>query len=129
MIAVHELHWKKTIEVLRKVAVKDLVEWVAKSWVDNPDKVQGFQIDGEQSSMIELNVAPEDVGEVIRKQGRNVQAIRIILGAVGMKLKKRSLLELIEIRSFCSVRINVCPGRTPTPACPKSRMLGRGWRG
>jgi predicted RNA-binding protein YlqC (UPF0109 family) len=78
--------------------VKELVEMIAKSLVDNPDRVQVFQIDGEQSSIIELKVAPEDVGKVIGKQGRNVQAIRIILGAVGMKLKKRFILELIEKR-------------------------------
>jgi predicted RNA-binding protein YlqC (UPF0109 family) len=60
--------------------------------------VQVFQIDGEQSSIIELKVAPEDMGKVIGKQGRNVQAIRIILGAAGMKLKKRFILELIEKR-------------------------------
>jgi uncharacterized protein len=76
--------------------VKELVELIAKTLVDNPDRVQVFQIDGEQSSIIELKVAPEDVGKVIGKQGRNVQAIRIILGAVGMKLKKRFILELIE---------------------------------
>jgi predicted RNA-binding protein YlqC (UPF0109 family) len=78
--------------------VKELVKLIAKSLVDNPDRVQVFQIDGEQSSIIELKVAPEDVGKVIGKQGRNVQAIRIILGAVGMKLKKRFILELIEKR-------------------------------
>jgi hypothetical protein len=76
--------------------VKELIELIAKSLVDNPDKVQVSQLDGEQSSIIELKVAPEDVGKVIGKQGRNVQAIRIILGAAGMKLKKRFILELIE---------------------------------
>ena len=78
--------------------MKELVELIAKSLVDNPDKVQVSQIDGEQSSIIELKVAPEDVGKVIGKQGRNVQAIRIILGAAGMKLKKRFILEIIEKR-------------------------------
>ena len=78
--------------------MKELVELIAKSLVDNPDRVQVSQIDGEQSSIIELKVAPEDVGKVIGKQGRNVQAIRIILGAAGMKLKKRFILELIEQR-------------------------------
>jgi predicted RNA-binding protein YlqC (UPF0109 family) len=76
--------------------VKELVELIAKSLVDNPDKVQVSQIDGEQSSIIELKVAPEDVGKIIGKQGENVQAIRHILGAAGMKLKKRFILELIE---------------------------------
>lgn len=78
--------------------MKELIELIAKSLVDDPDRVQVFQIDGEQSSIIELKVAAEDVGKVIGKQGRNVQAIRIILGAAGMKLKKRFILELIEQR-------------------------------
>ncbi len=76
--------------------MKELVELIAKSLVDNPDKVQVSHLDGEQSSIIELRVAQEDVGKIIGKQGRNVQAIRTILGAAGMKLKKRFNLELIE---------------------------------
>jgi predicted RNA-binding protein YlqC (UPF0109 family) len=76
--------------------VKELVELIAKSLADNPDKVQVSQIDGEQSSIIELKVTPEDIGKVIGKQGRTAQAIRVILGAAGMKLKKRFILELIE---------------------------------
>jgi len=78
------------------VAVKELVELIAKSLVDNPDKVKVSQLDGEQSSIIELKVAPEDLGKVIGKQGRNAQAIRIILGAAGMKLKRRVNLEIVE---------------------------------
>jgi predicted RNA-binding protein YlqC (UPF0109 family) len=78
--------------------VKELVEMIAKSLVDKPDQVKVSQLDGQQSSIIELNVAPEDVGKVIGKQGRNVQAIRVILGAAGMKLKKRINLEIIEKR-------------------------------
>lgn len=76
--------------------MKEIVELIAKSLVDNPDKVKVSQLDGEQSSIIELKVAPEDLGKIIGKQGRNVQAIRVILGAAGMKLKKRFNLELIE---------------------------------
>ena len=76
--------------------MKELVELISKSLVDNPDKVQVFQLDGEQTSILELKVAPEDIGKVIGKQGGNVQAIRIILGAAGMKLKKRYVLEIIE---------------------------------
>jgi predicted RNA-binding protein YlqC (UPF0109 family) len=76
--------------------VKELVELIAKSLVDNPDEVQVSQLDGEQSSIIELKVAPEDLGKVIGKQGRTAQAIRLILGAAGMKLKRRFNLELIE---------------------------------
>jgi predicted RNA-binding protein YlqC (UPF0109 family) len=76
--------------------VKELIELIAKSLVDNPDRVQVSQLDGEQSSIIELKVAQEDMGKIIGKQGRNAQAIRIILGAAGMKLKKRFSLEIIE---------------------------------
>jgi predicted RNA-binding protein YlqC (UPF0109 family) len=78
------------------VPVIELVEWIAKSLVDNPEKVHVSQIDGEQSSIIELRVAQEDIGKVIGKQGRNAQAIRIILGAAGMKMKRRFNLEIIE---------------------------------
>ncbi|MDH7512312.1 MAG: KH domain-containing protein [Clostridiales bacterium] len=76
--------------------MKELIELIAKSLVDNPDRVRVSQLDGEQSSIIELRVAQEDMGKVIGKQGRNAQAIRIILGAAGMKLKKRFNLEIIE---------------------------------
>jgi predicted RNA-binding protein YlqC (UPF0109 family) len=78
------------------MAVKELVELIVKSLVDNPDKVKVTQLDGEQSSIIELTVAPEDMGKVIGKQGRNAQAIRVVLGAAGMKLKKRVNLEILE---------------------------------
>ena len=76
--------------------MKEIIELIAKSLVDNPDKVKVSQLDGEQTSIIELKVAPEDVGKVIGKQGRTAQAIRIILGAAGMKLKKRYNLEIID---------------------------------
>jgi len=78
--------------------VKELVELIAKALVDNPDKVQVSQMDGTHSLIIELKVAPEEVGKVIGKQGRTAQAIRIILGAAGMKLKKRATLEILENR-------------------------------
>jgi predicted RNA-binding protein YlqC (UPF0109 family) len=78
------------------MAVKELVELIVKSLVDNPDKVKVTQLDGEQSSIIELAVAPEDMGKVIGKQGRNAQAIRIIVAAAGMKLKKRINVEILE---------------------------------
>ena len=78
--------------------MKELVESIAKALVDNPDKVQVTQLDGERSSIIELKVSQEDLGKIIGKQGRNAQAIRVILGAAGMKLKKRFNLEIIEKR-------------------------------
>ena len=78
------------------MAVKELVELIVKALVDNPDKVKVTLLDGQQSSIIELTVAPEDMGRVIGKQGKNAQAIRVILGAAGMKLKKRVNLEILE---------------------------------
>ncbi|MGB3862541.1 MAG: KH domain-containing protein [Candidatus Aminicenantaceae bacterium] len=76
--------------------MKELVEMIAKALVDNPDKVHVSQLEGEQTSILELKVAPEDLGKVIGKQGRTARAIRVILGASGMKLKRRFNLEIIE---------------------------------
>ncbi len=76
--------------------MKELVEMIAKALVDSPDQVKVSLLEGEQSSIIELRVAPDDVGKVIGKQGRNAQAIRTILGAAGMKIKKRLSMEIIE---------------------------------
>lgn len=76
--------------------MKELVEMIAKSLVDNPEKVQVSQLEGEQTTILELKVAQEDLGKVIGKQGRTARAIRIILGAAGMKMKRRFNLEIIE---------------------------------
>ena len=76
--------------------MKELIEMIAKALVGNPDKVKVSQLDGEQSSIIELKVAQEDLGKIIGKQGRNAQAIRVIVGAAGMKVKKRYNLEIVE---------------------------------
>jgi len=76
--------------------VKELVEKIAKALVDNPDKVQVSELAGEQTTVLELKVAPEDIGKVIGKQGRTAQAMRVILGAAGMKLKKRVNLEILD---------------------------------
>ena len=76
--------------------MKELVELIAKSLVDNPENVQVSQLDGEQTSILELKVAQEDIGKIIGKQGRTANAIRVILGAAGMKLKKRFNLEIID---------------------------------
>ena len=76
--------------------MRELVEMIAKSLVDNPEKVQVSQLEGEQTTILELKVAPEDLGKVIGKQGRTARAIRVILGAAGMKLKRRFNLEIIE---------------------------------
>ncbi|GBC80326.1 hypothetical protein HRbin09_01561 [bacterium HR09] len=72
------------------------MEQIAKSLVDNPDKVQVREVTGEQTTVLELRVAPEDLGKVIGKQGKTARAIRTILAAAGMKMRKRYMLEILE---------------------------------
>ena len=76
--------------------LKDLIEYIAKSLVDEPDAVKVTEIEGEQTSVLELKVAKEDLGKVIGKQGRTARAMRTILGAASTKVKKRSVLEILE---------------------------------
>ena len=76
--------------------LKELVEQMAKALVDNPDAVQVNEVEGEQTSVIELRVAKEDLGKVIGKQGRTARAMRTILSAASTKLRKRAVLEIIE---------------------------------
>jgi len=78
------------------MSMKELVEFMAKALVDNPDDVEVREIEGEQSSVIELRVSREDLGKVIGKQGRTARAMRTILSAASTKLKKRSVLDIIE---------------------------------
>jgi len=76
--------------------MKDLVEEIAKALVDKPELVQVRAVEGEQVTVLELRVDPEDLGKVIGRQGRTAKAIRTLLGAAGMKLKKRFTLEILE---------------------------------
>jgi uncharacterized protein len=76
--------------------MKDLIEFMAKALVDNPDLVEVREIEGEQSSVIELRVSREDLGKVIGKQGRTARAMRTILSAASTKLRKRAVLDIIE---------------------------------
>ena len=76
--------------------MKELIEYIAKLLVDNPEEVSVTELEGEQTSVNELKVAKEDLGKVIGKQGRTARAMRTILGAASMKLKKRSVLEILE---------------------------------
>jgi predicted RNA-binding protein YlqC (UPF0109 family) len=76
--------------------MKDLVEAIAKALVDNPDQVQVRSVEGEQVTVLELRVHPTDLGKVIGRQGRTAKSIRTILGAAGMKMKKRLTLEILE---------------------------------
>ena len=76
--------------------MKELIEYIAKVLVDNPDDVSVTELEGKQTSVIELRVAKEDLGKVIGKQGRTARAMRTILGAASTKVKKRSVLEILE---------------------------------
>lgn len=76
--------------------LKNLIEYVSKALVDLPDKVDVGEIVGEQTTVIELKVDKSDLGKVIGKQGRTARALRVILNAASTKLKKRSVLEIIE---------------------------------
>lgn len=78
------------------MSTNELIEYMAKALVDNPDEVVVREIEGEQSSVIELRVAREDLGKVIGKQGRTARAMRTILSAASTKLQKRSVLDIIE---------------------------------
>ena len=76
--------------------MKDLVAYLAKALVDKPEEVEVTEINGEQSSVIELKVAKEDLGKIIGKQGRTAMALRAILSAASAKMKRRCVLELID---------------------------------
>ena len=76
--------------------MKELIEKIAKALVDSPDEVNVNEIEGEQSTMIELRVSPSDLGKVIGRQGRTANAIRVILGVAGMTVGRRINLEIIE---------------------------------
>ena len=76
--------------------MKELMEAIAKALVDHPDQVQVRAVEGEQVTVLELHVHPEDLGKVIGRQGRTAKSMRTILGAAGMKLKKRLTLEILE---------------------------------
>jgi len=76
--------------------MKQLIEDIAKSLVDAPDEVVVTAVDGEQVTVLELKVAPSDLGKVIGKQGRTARSIRTILGAAGMKANRRYTLEILE---------------------------------
>ncbi|MCD4749937.1 MAG: KH domain-containing protein [Thermoanaerobaculales bacterium] len=76
--------------------MKDLLVEIAKALVDNPDDVKVMEIEGEQTTVLELRVNNEDLGKVIGRQGRTARAIRTLLSAAGMKVSKRFVLEILE---------------------------------
>jgi hypothetical protein len=76
--------------------MKELIQYIAQALVDYPDQVEVNEVEGERTSVIELRVAQSDLGKVIGKQGKTARAMRTILSAASAKLKKRSVLEIIE---------------------------------
>ncbi len=76
--------------------LRNLIEVMAKALVDFPEKVNVAEVQGEQTTVIELKVAKEDLGKIIGKEGRTARSLRTILAAVSTKLRKRSVLEILE---------------------------------
>ena len=76
--------------------IRQLVEDIAKALVDIPEQVSVREVQGEQVTVLELRVAPSDLGRVIGKQGRTARSVRTLLGAAGMKLHRRFTLEILE---------------------------------
>jgi len=76
--------------------MKDLIRYMANALVDNPEKVEVFEVNGGQTSIYELKVSKEDIGKVIGKQGETAKAMRTILSATSSKMKRKSFLEILE---------------------------------
>ena len=76
--------------------MKDMIEYIAQALVDHPEQVNVTEVEGEQTTVLELKVAKEDIGKVIGKQGRTARSMRTILNAASAKIKKRTVLEIVE---------------------------------
>jgi len=76
--------------------MKDLIKHIAQALVDYPEQVSVSEVEGNQTSVLELKVAKDDLGKVIGKQGRTARAMRTILSAASAKIKKRTVLEILE---------------------------------
>jgi len=76
--------------------MKDMIEYIAQALVDHPEQVNVTEVEGDQTTVLELKVAKEDIGKVIGKQGRTARAMRTILSAASAKIKKRAVLEIVE---------------------------------
>ena len=81
---------------LDTVQVDELVREIARALVDEPNAVEVEAVNRGENTILELTVAPQDVGKVIGKQGRTARSVRTILGAVGMKLRHRYTLDIVE---------------------------------
>ena len=76
--------------------MKDLIGYIAQALVDHPEQVNVTEVEGDQTTVLELKVAKEDIGKVIGKQGRTARSMRTILNAASAKIKKRTVLEIVE---------------------------------
>lgn len=76
--------------------MRNLIEFIARSLVDHPEDVLVNEVEGEQTTVLELKVAQDDLGKVIGKQGRTARALRTILSAASTRCKKRTVLEILE---------------------------------
>ena len=76
--------------------MKDLINYLAQALVDHPEQVTVTEVEGNQTTVLELKVAKEDIGKVIGKQGRTARAMRTILSAASARIKKRTVLEIVE---------------------------------
>ena len=79
--------------------MKELVQVIAKSLVDNPSEVHVNEVQGEQSVFLELRVAPEDMGKVIGKQGKVAKAIRTVVKAASLNVDKKIVVEILDDKS------------------------------
>jgi uncharacterized protein len=79
--------------------MRELIRKIAKSLVDHPEAVEVREIEGAQSVVLEVRTHPDGLGKVIGREGRTAKAIRLLLGAAGMKVHKRSTLEIVEEKS------------------------------
>jgi predicted RNA-binding protein YlqC (UPF0109 family) len=78
------------------MALKTLVEYIAKSLVDRPDHVDVNEIEGEKTTILELRVAEDDLGKIIGRHGRTAKAMRTVINAAATKERKRAVLEILE---------------------------------
>ena len=76
--------------------MKDMIEYIAQALVDHPEQVSVTEEKGDQATVLKLKVAKEDIGKVIGKQGRTAKAMRTVLAAASAKIKKRTVLEIVE---------------------------------
>ncbi|MBP7125128.1 KH domain-containing protein [Myxococcota bacterium] len=76
--------------------LRELVVFLAKALVDNPDEVEVHEVQAEQTTVLELRVAKGDMGKVIGKQGRTAKALRTVVNAAATKMRKRAVLEIVE---------------------------------